>query len=58
MPNATSPVATLSLLFVCVGFQKHEWARIWVRAFGLPSDSAIIPLRAYRVSEFESQYEH
>ncbi|KAI3555842.1 hypothetical protein CABS01_09383 [Colletotrichum abscissum] len=51
MPNATSPVATLSLLFVCVGFQKHEWARIWVRAFGLPSDSAIIPLRVFQVVE-------
>ncbi|KAL0767940.1 hypothetical protein CaCOL14_008915 [Colletotrichum acutatum] len=51
MPNATTPVATLSLLFARVGFQKHEWARIWVRAFGLPSDSAISPLRAFQVIE-------
>lgn len=51
MSNATTPVATLSLFVVHVGFQKHEWARIWVRAFGLPLDSAISPLRAFQVIE-------
>ncbi|OHE97490.1 hypothetical protein CORC01_07272 [Colletotrichum orchidophilum] len=44
IPASVQPCQTplRQLLFVVhIGFQKHERARIWARAFGLPSHSAL-----------------